>query len=267
MGNLFLNDLVLVHVNSDGTESEIIDEDLWNNYSLNIQAMLTDNGKIICAGAIRESEELHTRYALWKLDDNGELLWTSPIGEYPESNIGFHSFHTIVKVSDGNYVGTADSYEYTDGPHWEVRVIKTDSIDGGLIWDRAYHFVESQSDTHDVIDLKATPDGGVVFCGDASDAWSQNPDLELPAQQGWIVKLDACGCLVPGCDINCVVGLEELGVEPLGFFKVGPNPARDYINIYLRLTPTLSGGEGAAYPTTSTFDIQNSTFVIHDMNG
>jgi hypothetical protein len=62
--------------------------------------------------------------------------------------------------------------------------------------------------------------------------------------------------LVPGCDEACTVGIEEDGRHPelvsVSQFLVGPNPARDYINVYI--TPTLSKREGVV-------------LVVHDVMG
>jgi hypothetical protein len=236
-----LSDLVLLQLNEEGINIGEIDESVWNNYSVSIQAMLYDNG-IVCGGSICEPGNENTRYSIWKLNDVGELLWNNPIGDYPPSNSNY-TFQTLVKTIDGNYVGTGDFYylgDQSNSYHADVNPIKISSSDGSVLWQRFYSIVNSQNDIHNAIDLKATPDGGVVFCGHASDAWSQNPNLELPAQQGWIVKLDACGCLVPGCDENCVVGVEETESSELKYFKYGPNPSRDFIHVYLRDIESLS---------------------------
>ncbi len=252
---------VLLIVDAEGNDGGIIDESVWNNYSSGMRAMLVDNSKIIIAGSIADSPDYNSKIGIWKLEGSGDLVWSQTFGPYPPQN-STNRLNTLVKTMDGHYVCTSDHYYYTNDSHFDVRVIKADSADGSLIWERYYHFVESESEIHSAIDLKATPDGGVVFCGHASDSWAQNPNLELPAQQGWIVKLDACGCLVPGCDINCTVGVEESAnsEERKELFLVGPNPASDYINIYLAASnPSLFD--------LSLWDIRNSKFVIHDMNG
>ncbi len=225
---------VLQIIDANGNDGGTIDESVWDNGSSGILAMLLENDYIICAGGIADSPDYNSKLGIWKLDSDGQLIWNSPIGDYPTAITNSYYLRNLVKTIDGNYVVTCDFYYYSNDSHMDIKLIKADSSDGSMMWERYYHFVESQSDMHHAIDLKATPDGGVVFCGDASDTWSQNPNLELPAQQGWIVKLDACGCLVPGCDENCVVGQQEFHLGSAETkFKIGPNPARDYINIYL----------------------------------
>jgi hypothetical protein len=228
---------VLQIIDANGNDGGTIDESVWDNGSSGILVMLLENDYIICAGGIADSPDYNSKLGIWKLDSDGQLIWNSPIGDYPTAITNSYYLRNLVKTIDGNYVATCDFYYYSNDSHMDIKLIKADSSDGSMMWERYYHFVESQSDMHHAIDLKATPDGGVVFCGDASDTWSQNPNLELPAQQGWIVKLDACGCLVPGCDENCTVGVEDASGHPEldsgSLFIMGPNPASDYINIYL----------------------------------
>jgi len=113
--------------------------------------------------------------------------------------------------------------------------------------------VVSLNDQHYANDLKATPDGGVIFCGQATDLSGDPNDVLNPPQQGWICKLDACGCLVPSCDPNCIVGVEEKATEEFHAFKVGPNPANDLLNIYL--------------PPNSISENKQAQFVFYDMQG
>ncbi len=234
----YQSDLDLLNIQENGIDITLINESIWNNFSSTIQAVIIDNGYPICAGGIAEFPDQNSRPAIWKINTQGDLIWSAGIGEYPiESNNSYY-FKTLIKTTDGNYVATYEHYSpgsENNSYHFNVRVLKMDSLDGSLLWNRTYSIVESQNDIHSAIDLKATPDGGVVFCGHASDAWSQNPNLELPVQQGWIVKLDACGCLVPGCDENCDVSVAENDkVANQSLFLVGPNPAQDFLNIYLK---------------------------------
>jgi hypothetical protein len=78
--------------------------------------------------------------------------------------------------------------------------------------------------------MKATPDGGVIFCGEVKDFYMQQ--FEDFQQRGWVVKLDECGCLVPGCDSACTdIAVHELpAMLPI---KVYPNPASELLNIYV----------------------------------
>ncbi len=247
------SDLLLLKLGSDGVNIGEIDESVWDNYSVTMQSLLYDNG-IVCAGSVCESGYINSKSALWKLDDNGSLIWSTGIGDYSEQSNAFFSLYNLVLGIDGNYMATGYySYYQDDDLTTEVSVHKINSLSGDLMWTRYYHYVESQFDLHQAIDLKATPDGGVVFCGHASDAWSQNPNLEFPVQQGWIVKLDACGCLVPGCDENCVVGVEEVESAELKYFKYGPNPSRDFIHVYLRDIQSLS--------------LVQSEIQLHDLQG
>ena len=84
--------------------------------------------------------------------------------------------------------------------------------------------------------MRATRDGGVIFCGEARYYDPADSLFTQPGQQAWVVKLDECGCLVPGCDPNC-----EYTPEPVAPalpstdlpFIIGPNPASQFLNIHL----------------------------------
>lgn len=121
------------------------------------------------------------------------------------------------------------------------------------MWERFYHFVVSQDDDHEIEDLKATPDGGVIFCGEATDGDTDNPDIEFSIQQGWVVKVDACGCLVPRCDEECMVAIDDRETEQPVYFKVGPIPATQYLNVYL--------------PLSTVQVLTKPKFALYDMNG
>jgi len=98
--------------------------------------------------------------------------------------------------------------------------------------------------------------------GDAVDEWLSNPDLELPIQQLWIVKTDACGCLIPGCDPDCVHAPcpTDAPEQPLPTpqqadpFLVGPNPFSDQLFVHL----TGYGLNPAAAHTIEVRDIRGA---------
>ena len=107
--------------------------------------------------------------------------------------------------------------------------------------------------------MKATSDGGYIMVGEATDQTgaSANWQPTLPRQQAWILKVDACGCLVPGCDGERVAmscGCEpDLFPEVPEYFLVGPNPASNSLHIYYGDQPQTKN--------------ENLEFRVHDMTG
>ena len=176
----------------------------------------------------------------------GQVIWDTIMGV--GENLWFQNqFYKVVHSGDGAYVagGTKKEYlpeeEVTDATG-ETRsqgwLVKIDD-DGEVIWERKYHFIDSPDDEHTLNDLKATSDGGYIFCGESTDeAWDEG-FTEGPAQQGWLVKVDEYGCLVEDCQLTDGINvIEQEGT--IDYFKAGPIPAGDFLNIYQSATAHFS---------------------------
>jgi hypothetical protein len=193
---------------------------------------------------------------IYKVNWSGQVVWSIPMEGTP---MYLQKCEHLVKSPNGGFLAAAWQYEEApENPEvngeynrnaWLIKV----SDDGQVEWERFYHFIESHQDNHRVYDLKATSDGGYIFCGDAIDLdIENNGNNGSVIQWGWVVKVDACGCLVPGCDPDCIYPGVEESAKPSDkpqYFVCGPNPAADFLNIYVRQTP-----EGA-------------TLRIHDLAG
>lgn len=135
-------------------------------------------------------------------------------------------FEDVTITSDGNYVATGQfplNLEETDPVNgdelYDGWACKFDSESGELLWERFYRIIESYENIHDIFDVKASPDGGIVFCGQSIN-YSENSDPG-PLQQGWLVKTDEYGCVIPGCQM---VGVSETEVLNDAGISFGPNP-------------------------------------------
>lgn len=167
--------------------------------------------------------------------EDDEVLWTAPFGnEYYQEQRG----ECLVKSLDGKFVALGVQYEELEEDtlngifNWNAWLVKCDA-EGAFEWQRFYHYVESTFDQHKVYDLKATSDGGYIFCGEATDlCYTKECNV---SQQGWLVKVDEYGCLVPGCQTGI------LEINQTANFIVGPNPANDFLNIYLETVPGIEG--------------------------
>jgi hypothetical protein len=211
-----------------------------------INCIIGDGSDIVISGRhVTPNITSYTTIAIVvKLDTLGNTHWARTYGEYEEFRR--KDFTNVVKTCDGNYVtggtwvSTPGSEEIPEGQNDQdvdefAYLLKLDRETGDIIWERKYRFLEIYGDRHNLIDMKATFDGGVIFCGVARDSYQI---LDGPYQQGWLVKLDECGCLVPGCDSLCnYVGCASN--DTTAFFPavahqfiVGPNPATQFINIY-----------------------------------
>ncbi|MDP4952413.1 MAG: T9SS type A sorting domain-containing protein, partial [Flavobacteriales bacterium] len=108
--------------------------------------------------------------------------------------------------------------------------------DGTFLWKRNYEFVGTQDFNNRIVDLISTSDGGFAAVGYHVNSDLDNPYPEgEPSQKAWFLKVDECGCLVPGCDPNCSTEVCPESPFLLGedTFIIGPNPAQSHLNIYL----------------------------------
>ncbi len=208
-------------------------------------------GESIVVATLRVEGWLHVTGHVYKTGLNGQLEWETNLGG--DAAIEQQMYH-VVESNDNAYIFAGNRFEsipdndQNDGLYnWYGWLVKVDD-DGMVVWDRRYRYVISTQDEHKVYDLKATNDGGFIFCGQATDHDFDNPDVELPIQQAWVVKVDQYGCLVP----DCHVGVEEFAKRE-GLFKIGPNPVSqgDLLHIYVTDIQSLS----------------QASIEVHDMQG
>lgn len=240
----------IFHFDSEGQIQWEIPEGSIETASGHLEDILIDGDRLVIASTIENLELLGLRPTIFAVE-NELLVWQFEV-EIPFTSD--QSFTNVIHSNDGNYIAGGlfhEVFEESDPDDgidnynaWLVKI----SPDGNYIWDRSFHFVESTDDEHSLIDMKLCPDGGVIFCGEAED-WSENANL--PKQQGWIVKVNACGCLVPGCDPDCVVNTNDQTPVEIQPFLVGPNPMSQFLNVHVG---------------SQDFRL-NRQFQIHDLQG
>ncbi|MFT4722679.1 MAG: hypothetical protein ACI897_000756 [Flavobacteriales bacterium] len=212
-----------------------------------INDLIINTSNEIFVATTSPNEEFLLSGSIAKYNINGEQIWELILSEPAPFGV-FQEFTNIVHSQDDNYVVGGINYEYVTNPTdtsgtrnkngWLVKI----NDDGDVIWDRKFHYVNSPSDSHTLNDLKATSDGGYIFCGEATD---NDPDLEFsegPPQQGWLVKVDEYGCLVEDCQLSDGINVIE-NDGAIEYFKAGPIPAGQFLNIY----QSLNSPHGAIY--------------------
>lgn len=237
-------------------EWEYINRDEFNG--THPQEILLNQQQVIAVCAFKDGFEGYDGF-IYSVDTGNSLLWSGTIG-----NVGFRSnLGGLSQTCDGGFVCSGSSRELLteedslDGiANENILLAKFDSI-GNLLWQRQYHYLEVPSDYHRMYDLKATSDGGYIMAGEATDQTAASTvwQPELPRQQAWILKVDACGCLVPGCDGERIAF--DCGCDTVFFpvvenhFLIGPNPASTTLNIFYA-------------DAANNEDVE---FQIHDMTG
>ncbi len=259
----------ITRINNQGVENWSFDYPGGFQRTL-INSIIQDDGKLIISGRNYSINQPigGTLPIIMKLDTLGNLDWYDIHGTELEDIQ--QDYTNVVQTCDSNYVaggtwiswpGSEEIIEGQNNPDYDefAHIVKFERNTGDILWERKYRFLEIYRDQHTLVDMKSTPDGGVIFCGEARDAYHI---YDPPYQQGWLVKLDECGCLVPGCDTLCkyVCNVPTDTTDSTFFpvfnshFIIGPNPANDFINIYFGPSPTLPQGKGVV-------------FEIHDVQG
>jgi hypothetical protein len=227
------NDIIIYKVSSEG---EIIQE--WNEpWDLNItdiHEMVTDDEDLVIVGA-SINDENPSDALIMKVDASMNEIWTTFIEN--DSQDFRRQFEDITITTDGNYVVSGQFpylLEETDSIEGDYMddgwVAKFNSNSGDLMWQRFYRVVNTSDKIHDIYDLKATFDGGVTFVGVSADLTETDFTDDNPFQQGWLVKTDEYGCLVPGCQ---TLDTNEFELPEGTFFTYGPNPLPSGKSLFL----------------------------------
>lgn len=137
----------------------------------------------------------------------------------------------LVESRDGNIVTvnhlerdvTGDSLFRKEA---QIVLAKYD-FNGNLIWLREYGDTTKIETPYDMIE---TADKGFIICG-------RNAKYDTPfdSVKAFALKVDECGCLVPGCDPNCSVTGYELNSPQEFYLSSIPNPFSSNTNISYQL--------------------------------
>lgn len=248
-GNNSYNKIIKINSDSGELEDEVVLQSNPNDLYYAEELFVDSEGFVI--SCLTSDAESNTIPAIYKMDYSGNIIWQSqPDGEYAFDQKNNH----LVQSSDGGFVSCGEKYD--EEPSWlypndpamnntmkRIWLWKVDA-DGNFLWQRFYAYYDFDYSeeyfhlTNIAHDMKATPDGGFIMAGEASASCTNYPTCDEFTQQGWLLKVDGCGCLVPGCDPGCIVRIEEIAAEDeIKYFRFGPNPVSDILNLYI---PSLS---------------------------
>ena len=231
-----------------------------------------DNGWIVATGWGSERLSGNGSYAIpikeayiYKLDNNKNFLWGT---KFHSDTLTTADFTRIVELEDSSLVvfGTVVRLYPQPNPTHHImhgRIVKV-SPHGDSIWSREYEYLTAASAKHSIYDAEHTSDGGFLICGE-SNGYSPNSSIY---QQGWLLKLDEHGCLVPGCHIipNSINPVEK---KPIVEVRLYPNPTIDYLNLHYRnpilgekLTFRVTDISGRILNSYTTADISDKTYIV-----
>ncbi len=117
---------------------------------------------------------------------------------------------------NGDIITAGTTFTNDLGQHGFMRKY---SLEGEVVWTRRYKHVDYLYAVQILRSVTATSDGGYAASGNVAAS-----AIGI-IQDGWIIKVDSMGCLVPGCDT--LVGIGEMESELQNeWFSFGPNPIK-----------------------------------------
>lgn len=179
-------------------------------------ATLADGNIFVCGGKGYAADFMENRPYLAKLDStDGSLIWEHEYGPAALTTLFFAGKETPT----GDLIACGVTY----AEQGQKGLLLRTNSQGDSLWMRSYYYQDSvitngQGRFYDVL---PTPDGGFIAAGAVYNP-VQAPNPPGYSQDTWVVKVDAQGCIVPGCD---GVGVSEVATNLLGAFSVFPNPA------------------------------------------
>jgi hypothetical protein len=205
----------------------------YHTTSVRAMAKTKDNGLVVAAHRAEEDDSVFPsnllyEYMIYKLDSNRNLVWKTfmrPVYYAP-----FAQIYSMRALSDeSGFVGCGRIW-YPIKNHGYGGAIFKVAPNGDSLWLRHY---EAITDTtiyieENLTDLKETKDKGFILCGESYKLGVKNPE-----QSPWLLKLDSCGCLVPGCWKKTTTKAlpDEIKLQTY------PNPVSGTLGIYLENLP------------------------------
>jgi hypothetical protein len=212
-------------------------------------ALSTEGHYILLTSLGNDAEDLEVIPGIVKIDLQGEEIWKTRFWNFDDSwqssgGLAFKWGEQLVHTADGHYAAMGFNAFADDSCYTQHAWLGKIGQNGTKQWTRYYSVLSEACNRHQLYDMRETSDGGFIMCGQSRD-YTGESDGEF--QEGWLLKVDEHGCLVEGCHLSD--NIEELSTST-EYFKAGPVPARDFLNIY------------------QTKALDNSfSYQLHDMNG
>ena len=227
-GQLRTYDAVVLKVDSAGNEQW---HKVWGNPYLNDDWAVVQNagdGNYIVGTTYAERDTMMNNYNdysertinIIKLDTFGNEIWNKKFGKMEL----LRQMPRLLVLQNGNIlaVGNYIKIDKINAPHQYTRawILMLNSNGDSLFYKEYTHNI-SEGVENIINDIKPTPDGGYICCGEFSDGLNGIP------QSLWVLKLDSTGWYY-GMGFGASTPLSHLRK-----LKVFPNPARDFVTVDL----------------------------------
>lgn len=182
----------------------------------------------LCA---RDSSQTVYNGNISRFDSNFHQIWSLDLGPCGGYNTAFLALQLL---PDSNYLAVGKWYDPADTDHYEQYgwLVKF-TADGTILWDRRYRGVTTPSLTGDESQLLTVglfSDNTIIAAGEATDHFASSN-----SQQGWLLHLDADGCLPDSNSCGVISGVKEVSSSPEWAMHLYPDPASDRFTLDYQL--------------------------------
>lgn len=245
--------------------SEFIDDFIYPLYFP--RDLIVSEEGIYLYGDLYNQPNTYTRKSLTKINSDLDVLWESE----PFFNPYFRGSVDKITSCGDYFYSTAElkSDSVFGTPGWDNHrmSVQKHNLDGDLIWYREFHMLGENHFEHHINEIQVDQNGFLVLAGDI-----RNYDEAIGASPfiyGWLMKLDDCGCLVPGCDPNCVpepcIEEDQVFNETTNAFILGSNPVVQGNSIYIHLNEQAQESK-ATLKLINSLGQELDSFNIEDGN-
>ncbi len=187
--------------------------------------LLVLTGKGIEVYVNPDTGQLRWHNYAYKLNASHQEEWGVFVRDSLEAITSVNQLSAALELEDNEgFVVAGNLAEFHPERSWHVGVLAKISPSGELAWQRHYQHLEGAWFRHYIYDLAQAPDGGFVMVGEVRDT------INAPRQQGWLLKVDEYGCLVPGCQLVSQVESPAQAAAPR--LLLYPNPVREQLQVY-----------------------------------
>ena len=175
-----------------------------------------DNGEYIyICSQLKDIVDYNSSLRIYRIDSQGEVIWKKVIND--------DVFNAYLYRMHRNANGTYTIIGKEEGKGRSLCITQ----DGEVLWQHIYKLPFSPMPIQyysGLLGMTALPSGNIIACGYFRDL----TDLK-DEEQGWLVKLDADGCI----DKNCKTLLGDQEVIEIDELKVGvyPNPSNGLLKV------------------------------------
>lgn len=235
-GSKYPTDLTRTHwiIRAD-SEGNVITDALWPVTQLagGPHVEVLSSGEILIASNVPYAENYQQdRFYLAKVDPLGlSIIW-----QYQYAAAApFQILYAAKEAQGGDLIACGVSEQIGD---YQGVLLRTTSA-GDSLWMFKYFYQDDviSQGVGQFYDVLPTPDGGFIATGPVYSQF-QAPNPPGYSQDAWVVKVDAFGCIVPGCN---PVGITEQATNLLDAFRIWPNPVLSggQVQIELDLPPSV----------------------------